>query len=478
MTETEDRGKHLRVAIVGAGPAGFYAAERLLNSTQPAFEIDIIDRVPTPFGLVRSGVAPDHQKIKAVSKVFDRVAQDDRCRFFGNLTFGEHVTREDLHRHYHAIIYATGAQADRHLDVPGEDLRRVYSATDFVAWYNGHPHYRDLHFDLSSPRVAIIGVGNVAVDVARMLCRSPNELAKTDIADYALETLRHSAVETVYLIGRRGPVQAAFTLPELKELQRFEDVTLVTRDEEMVLDEHSQKELEATSERSLQAKVEILRSLVGNRRAGANRKRLEIRFLLSSTAVRGDGSGCVGSLRLVRNELCRDERGRVRPQPTDQYETLRVGAVFRSVGYRGVALPDVPFDERQGVIPNERGRVIDPDSGQQLAGEYTAGWIKRGPTGQIGTNKADAAETIASLLADAQVGRLPQPENPAPEAPAMLIAQRQQHVFTYDDWQRLDTWEREHGAQRGRPRLKLTSIEDMLAVCGRARRRNRTLAMH
>jgi ferredoxin--NADP+ reductase len=459
----------LRVAVFGAGPAGFYVAEHLLRHADLVVDIDMFDRLPTPYGLVRAGVAPDHQKIKAVTAAFDKVAAHPRFRFFGGVELGKDLSVTDLRTHYHQIVYTTGAQTDRRMGIPGEDLPGSHPATEFVAWYNGHPDYRDCQFDLSQERVAVVGVGNVAVDVARILCRTPQELAKTDIADHALEALAHSRVREVYLLGRRGAAQAAFTNPEAKELGELPDADIVVRPEEVELDPVSREALEQSGDRASAKKVEILQSYAQRPTAGKPR-RLFVRFLVSPVAVLDNGAGGVGGIRLVRNRLVASATGAVQAQPTDQVEEVPAGLVFRSVGYRGVPLPGVPFDDKWGVVLNEKGRVLDPDSKHPLPGEYTAGWIKRGPTGVIGTNKPDAAETVAAMLDDAAAGHCVAPAEPDPAAVEHLVRQRQPHVVDWSDWLRLNALEIERGRPRGRPRVKFTRVDEMLDALGNRHR--------
>lgn len=451
----------LRVALIGAGPAGFYVAEHLLRRPDLVAEVDLFDRLPTPYGLVRAGVAPDHQKIKAVTGAFDKVAAHPRFRFFGGVELGKDVSPGDLRRHYHQIVYTTGAQTDRRMGIPGEDLFGSHPATEFVAWYNGHPDYRECLFDLSQERVAVVGVGNVAVDVARILCRTPEELARTDIAEHALQALRRSRVREVYLLGRRGAAQAAFTNPEIKELGELEAADVVVVPEEVELDPLSREALEMANDRAAMKKVEILRSYARRGVAGKPR-RLTLRFLVSPVAVLDDGAGAVGGIRLVRNRLVASATGAIQAQATDQLEELPVGLVFRSVGYRGVPLAGVPFDDKWGVVLNEKGRVLDPDTKRPLVGEYTAGWIKRGPTGVIGTNKPDAAETVAGMLEDLEAGHTLEPPEPDPAAAEALVRQRRPDVVAYADWLRLDALEVARGRARGCPRVKFTRVDEML----------------
>jgi len=466
MATVGSADRPLRVAIIGAGPTGFYAADHLLRVASPAVEVDLYDRLPTPFGLVRGGVAPDHQKIKSVTAAFDKVAAHPRFRFFGNVELGKHVTVDDLRRHYHQIVYCTGAQTDRRMGVPGEDLTGSHPATEFVAWYNGHPDYRDLTFDLSVERAAVVGVGNVAIDVARILCRTPEELAQTDIADHALEALRHSRIKEVYLLGRRGPAQAAFTNPEIKELGELADTDITVPAAEAALDDASRASLERTNDRATMKKVDIIQSYADRARTGKSRA-LVLRFLVSPVEVLGDDRGRVTGLTLVRNSLVATPTGTLQAKPTGEQEILPVGLVFRSVGYRGVPLPGVPFNESWAVILNEKGRVLDPVTKQPLPGEFTAGWIKRGPTGVIGTNKPDAAETVQGMLEDAAAGRLLTPAEPGADAAERLINERQPQWFSYANWLKVNETEVAKGRAGGRPRVKLARVDEMLAIAGR-----------
>jgi ferredoxin--NADP+ reductase len=453
----------LRVAIVGAGPTGFYAADQLLRQEGLVVEVDIFDRVPTPFGLVRFGVAPDHQKIKSVTATFDKIASDPRVRFYGCVELGKDITVEDLRAHYHQIFYATGAQTDRRMGIPGEDLKGSHPATEFVAWYNGHPDYQDHQFDLSAERAAVVGVGNVAIDVARILCRTPEELAKTDICDQALEALSRSRIREVYLLGRRGPAQAAFTNPEIKELGDLVGADVIVDPREVELDPLSRAALAKTPDRATAKKVDILQSFAKTPPTGKPR-RLVIRFLVSPVELVGNAAGEVAAIKLVRNELVETPTGTLQPRATDQVETLPVGLVFRSVGYRGVPLLGVPFNDKWGVILNEHGRVLDPVSRQPLVGEYTGGWIKRGPSGVIGTNKPDAAETVTCMLEDLARGATLTPSAPTAGAVDALVRARQPQCVCYDDWRYLDRLEVERGRAAGRPRVKFTRLDEMLGA--------------
>jgi ferredoxin--NADP+ reductase len=466
MAQVGSGGNPLRVAIIGAGPTGFYTAEHLMKQAGLAVEIDMYDRLPTPFGLVRGGVAPDHQRIKTVTKVYDRIAAKPTFRFYGYVEFGTDVTVDTLRGYYHQIVYCTGAETDRDMGIPGEDLKGSHAATAFVAWYNGHPDYRDCEFDLSRESAAVIGIGNVAVDVCRILCRTPEELEQTDIADYALEALRRSRVRKVYMVGRRGPVQAAFTSPEAKELGEMADADVIVLPEEVALDPLSKQQLAKSHDKGVERNVEILQEYSRLKPAGKSRQ-LTLRFLASPVELRGDAAGRVVRMRMVRNELYEEKDGSLRPRPTDRFEELEVGLVFRSVGYRGVPLPGVPFHDKWGVILNEKGRVIAPETKQPVLGEYTAGWIKRGPSGVIGTNKPDALETVNCMMEDLARGAVLAPAHPEVAAAEQLVRQRKPRVFSYADWLRLDEMEIARGKALGRPRLKFTRVEDMLAALGR-----------
>lgn len=466
MVQLGNDANPLRIAIIGSGPTAFYAADHFLKQKNLVVEIDMFDRLPTPYGLVRGGVAPDHQKIKSVTAAYDKTAAHPNFRFYGNVEFGRDITLADVRDYYHQVIYCTGAQTDRNMGIPGEDLQGSHAATEFVAWYNGHPDYRDCPFDLSQERAAVVGVGNVAVDVARILCRTPEELQATDIADYALEALSRSKIKEVYLLGRRGPAQAAFTNPEIKELGELAGANIYVPPAEAELDELSQTELDRSQDRLTMKKVEILQSYA-QQPGGSKPRQLVVRFLVSPVELLNDDKGRVRAVRLVKNKLQPTEAGTLRAEPTGEYEELPAGLVFRSVGYRGVPLPGVPFNNKWGVILNNKGRVINSDTQQPEVGQYCAGWIKRGPSGVIGTNKPDAVETVSCMLEDLAQGVTFQPTHPQREAIETLIRQRQPDYFTYADWLRLNEIEIVRGQERGRPRLKFTRVEDMLAALGR-----------
>ena len=447
----------VRIAVIGAGPAGFYAAGHLLKHSAE-IEVDMLERLPTPWGLVRSGVAPDHPKIKSVTRIYEKTAADPRFRYFGNIEVGRHIDREELRAHYHAILYATGAPADRPLGIPGEELSGSWAATDFVGWYNGHPDHPDLEFDLLRERALVIGNGNVALDVARMLVLSHDELARTDIADHALHALDRASIREVVVVGRRGPAQAAFTNPELLELGELSGADVIVDPAEL---ERALAVPDPTMDRTAESNVRILRDYAQRPPRGEPR-RIVLRFLLSPVELLPDERGHVAAVRLARNELVPGGGGGLRALPTGESETIPAGLVLRAIGYRGLPLPGVPFDERSGVIPGERGRVLGPTG--PLPGEYAVGWIKRGPTGVIGTNKKDAQETVDAILEDLAAGLLPEPPAPDPAELLETLRARQPELVSYAGWSEIDRHERARGEPAGRPRVKLTRIEEMLRV--------------
>jgi ferredoxin/flavodoxin---NADP+ reductase len=451
----------LRVAIVGSGPSGFYAAGHLLKSkSHPDLnvQVDVYDRLPTPWGLVRGGVAPDHPNIKAVSRVYEKTAAHPEFRFFGNVEYGTQLTHDDLHARYHAIIYAVGAQTDRRMGIPGEDLPGSWAATEFVAWYNGHPDYRDLEFDLSCERAVVVGNGNVAADVARMLALTREELAQTDVADHALDVLAESGIREIVVLGRRGPAQAAFTNPELLELGEMTDADVFVDPRDIEMDPLSRAWLESEAASSTQRKnVEILTGYAGRAPEG-KRRRIVLRFLVSPLELLGTER--VEGIRICRNEL-RDEGTGLRACSTDTIEELGCGIVFRSIGYRGTPVQGLPFDEARGTVPHEAGRILD-EQGAQLRGDYVVGWIKRGPTGIIGTNKRDAQETVDELFEDLAAGRLNEPADPSRDSLEELLAERAPDHVTYSGWEAIDAAEKAAGEPHGRPRVKLTRTEELL----------------
>lgn len=449
----------LRVAIVGAGPSGFYTAAALLKEA-PAVSIDLIDRLPAPYGLVRYGVAPDHPKIKMVDRVFEKLCLDPRVRFLGNVELGRDLSRDDLHAHYDQVVYAVGGQSDRRMGVPGEDLAGSHSSTAFVAWYSGHPDFLDLEVDLGCEAAAVVGVGNVAMDVARILARPADELATTDIADPALAALRESRVRDVYVLARRGPVQAKCSPPELKELGEIGGVRVVVEGADLELDPGSAAEAEG--DRQALKNLEILAGYA-NAEPAPSERRIHLRFFAAPVEITGE-DGRVTAIRVERTRLEDAGGGALRAVGTGEIETLPVGLVVRAIGYRSLPLAGLPFDDRNGVIPNQRGRIVDPATGAALPREYVVGWVKRGPTGLIGSNKPDGVETAAAMLED--LPALP-PLPTAATAPAAidaLFAERGARPVPFCDWQRIDAAEVEAGKPHGRPRVKFVRVADMLAA--------------
>ncbi len=455
-------GRRHRAVVVGAGPAGFYATDQLLEA---GFEVDLLDLLPTPFGLVRSGVAPDHPKIKSVTRVYDKTAAKPGFRFFGGVELGCDITRSELLERYHAVVYAIGTADDNRLGIPGEDRPGSYPATRFVAWYNGHPDACEEEFDLGARRAVVVGNGNVAVDVARMLVLEPDELAVTDTADHAIDILSSAGIEEVVLLGRRGPAQAAFTNPELRELGELTRADIDVDPKELELDEHSARWLEEEADATARRNVEILRDFAARPPAGKSH-RVSLRFLRSPVEVLGEGEhGPVTGLRVVRNRIERDGDGRLRAVPTNEFEELECGLVLRSIGYRGRPVDDVPFDERRGLIRNAGGRVCDEES-RSHRGEYVVGWIKRGPSGVIGTNKKDAADTVAKIVEDAEAGRLNEPVDASAEGAEAWIRERVPSTVTWEGWCAIDEQERRAGEPQSRPRVKLVRMQDLIDAAG------------
>lgn len=449
----------LRIAIIGSGPASFYAAADLFKQESLVVEIDMFDRLPTPYGLVRGGVAPDHQKIKNVIKIYERTAQHPRFRFFGNVTLGEDIQREELLKHFDCIIYGVGAQSDRQMGIPGEDLTGSFSATEFVGWYNGHPDFMDRKFDLSVEKVAVIGMGNVAVDVARILSKTTEELAQTDIADDALQALKESQVKEIYMIARRGPVQAAFTPPEARELLELEQTVTLVDPQALELDSASQQELETTKQKDTVRNFELIKKMAENHEDEKSRK-LRVLFLYSPVEVQGE-AGRVSGIKLVKNQLV-EAKGRVKAVATEEFEELSVGLVFRSIGYQGVAIAGVPYDDWSGTIPNEEGRVMDPATKTVMPQDYVVGWAKRGPSGVIGTNKPDAIETTKNLIKDYQGQQVEDSDAFKAKAVEDWLKAKNIDYVTFEGWKVLDQIEVEAGAKKGKPREKITHIDEML----------------
>ncbi len=448
------------VAIVGSGPSGFFAAASLLKAADASenidMAVDMLEMLPTPWGLVRSGVAPDHPKIKSISKQFEKTAEDPRFRFFGNVVVGEHVEASELTERYDAVIYAVGAQSDRALNIPGEDLPGSIAAVDFVGWYNAHPHFEQATPDLSGARAVVVGNGNVALDVARILVTDPEVLALTDIADHALESLRPCGVHEVVIIGRRGPLQTAFTTLELRELADLEGVDVIVDPAQL---EGITEEDAAAAGKTTKQNIKVLRDYAA-RAPRPGHRRIVFRFFTSPIEIKGDGK--LESIVLGRNELVTDESGRVAAKDTGEREELPVQLVVRSVGYRGVPTPGLPFDEKGATIPNTGGRVAGRRN------EYVVGWIKRGPTGVIGTNKKDSQDTVDTLLEDLAGSEQQDELADFPDDHAVRLADwlasRQPNLITSAHWEVIDRHERAAGEPHGRPRVKLPNLAELLRI--------------
>jgi len=446
------------VAIVGSGPSGYFAAASLLKfadaDDDADVRVDMLEMLPTPWGLVRSGVAPDHPKIKSISAQFEKTALDPRFRFFGNIVVGEHVHAAELAERYDAVIYAVGAQSDRSLGIPGEDLPGSVAAVDFVGWYNAHPHFEEMAPDISSGRAVVVGNGNVALDVARILVTDPDVLATTDIADHALKSLHDRGVEEVLIVGRRGPLQAPFTTLELRELGDLEglgDVDVIVDPADLA--DISDADVEAAG-KTVRNNIKVLRGYAEREPRGAKR-RIVFRFRTSPIEIKGDGR--VESIVLGRNELV-DDNGRIVAKDTGEREEVPAQLVVRAVGYRGVPTPGLPFDERSGTIPHADGRI------EGSRNEYVVGWIKRGPTGVIGSNKKDSQETVDTLLADLAGADLADVDAEHSEALVEWLLSRQPKLITDDHWKLIDEYERSAGQEGGRPRVKVTSVAELLRI--------------
>jgi ferredoxin--NADP+ reductase len=442
--EVHARRRPLTVAIVGSGPAAMYAADELL--IQQGVRVNVFEKLATPYGLVRAGVAPDHQNTKRVTRLFDKVTRDRRFRFYLNVEVGKQLSHADLLAHHHAVVYAVGAPDDRRLDIEGMGLPGTGTATEMVAWINGHPDFADLPVDLSHERVVIVGNGNVALDVARLLTSDPDDLARTDIADHALAAFRGSAVREVVIAARRGPAQSAFTLPELIGLTASSEVVLSAADHQLVA-----ADLATASDALTKRKLEIL-STLGDDSTPSSRPRILLAYRLTPNRV-------LGEQRATGMEFS--------VTGTDETRLLGTGLVLTSIGYRGKPIRDLPYDESSAVVPNDRGRVVEPASGEPVPGAYVAGWIKRGPSGFIGTNKSCSLQTVQSLVADFNAGKLTDPVA-KPEALASLVHARQPDAIDAAGWRAIDAAEIARGSDDGRPRNKFTEVSAMLAAAAGA----------
>ena len=447
----------VRVAVVGSGPSGSYAAIELLDRGGPSMNVDVYDRLPTPGGLARAGVAPDHLSTKGVAEVFAERARDKRIRYFFNIEVGTHISAEELAQRYDAVIYAVGASSSRALGIDGEDLPGSHAATEFVAWYNGHPDYAHYEFDLSARRAIVVGNGNVALDVARVLTASADHLRRSDIAPHALKALAESNIEDVVVLGRRGAIHAACTSPELQALGHVDGVRVQIDPSDLELTPADEALLQASL--PARSKHRIFASFADGEWPESKRT-ITFRFLESPRSILGTDR--VEGLEVTRNRLV-EEGGRSRVEPMDETGVIESGLILRSVGYRGVPLRGLPFDEENGTFPNEAGRVLDPATGAPRPGIYTAGWMKRGPSGVIGTNKECSRETVSALLDDIRSGALTPPQGTLADIETML-RRRQPELFGWDGWRRIDEYELLSGRAMHRPRVKVSDRTELIAI--------------
>ncbi|XP_061343855.1 NADPH:adrenodoxin oxidoreductase, mitochondrial [Gastrolobium bilobum] len=458
----------LRVCVVGSGPAGFYTAEKMLKAQQQA-QVDIIDRLPTPFGLVRSGVAPDHPETKIVINQFSRVAQHERCSFFGNVTLGSTISLSELRNLYHVVVLAYGAESDRSLGIPGENLKGIQSAREFVWWYNGHPDGRNLDPDLKSTDTAVIlGQGNVALDVARILLRPTTELATTDIASHALATLEESSIRMVYLVGRRGPAQAACTAKELREVLGIRNLDISIQECDLLLNPTEEEELK--SNRIKRRVCELLSKAATSRPKPASLNQRELHFVFfrkpDSFQESKDRTGHVSGVHLEKTVVKGAGPGKQIAIGTGEFEDIKCGMVLKSIGYKSVPVDGLPFDHKKGIVPNVRGRVLSDTSDPTVIEEglYVCGWLKRGPTGIIATNLYCAEETVSSISEDLEKGALIS-SSALPklgrEGLLQLLHERNVKIVSFNDWERIDSEERRHGSSRNKPREKLATWDEL-----------------
>ena len=454
MNSIGSENKPLEVAIIGSGPSGYYAAQSLFGS-EKKINITMFDRLPTPYGLVRGGVAPDHQKIKNVIRVYEKISISPGFQFIGNVLVGKDISIDDLRNNFHATIFACGAETDRKLGIPGEDLQGSHTATAFVGWYNGHPDYRDLSFDLSQEIAVVVGQGNVAADVSRILSKTADELKQTDIADHALQQLAESKIKEIHVIGRRGPVQAKFTPEELKEFGELEDCNPVVDSSTLQLNEASQKELESPEGRTNVKNFEVFKDFA-NRDLTKKNRSCFFRFLEGPIELMGTER--LEGILLAKNSLSGDPF-KQRAEKTGETVEQKCGILFRSIGYNGIPIEGVPFDEKEGIFPNDKGRLLD--NGSVVNSVYVTGWIKRGPSGIIGTNKPDSAETVNCLLED--IEKI-DGEKPGNSGIMKILSEKQIRSVNYDGWKKIDEAEVKRGEPKGKPREKFTRIEEMLDI--------------
>ncbi|XP_027340196.1 NADPH:adrenodoxin oxidoreductase, mitochondrial isoform X2 [Abrus precatorius] len=455
----------LRVCVVGSGPAGFYTAEKAHQQAQ----VDIIDRLPTPFGLVRSGVAPDHPETKIVINQFTRVAQHERCSFFGNVILGSSISLSELRELYHVVVLAYGAESDRSLGIPGENLKGIHSAREFVWWYNGHPDGRNLDPDLKSTDTAVIlGQGNVALDVARILLRPTVELATTDIASHALATLEESSIRVVYLVGRRGPAQAACTAKELREVLGIHNLDISILESDLLLTPADEEELKSNR---IQRRVYELLSKAATskpKHVGSNKRELNFVFFRKPDSFQElrDRGGHVSGVHFEKTVLKSVEPGKQIAVGAGEFEDIKCGMVLKSIGYKSVPVDGLPFDHKKGIVPNDRGRVLSDSSDPSVLerGLYVCGWLKRGPTGIIATNLYCAEETVSSISEDLEKGVLilsSASPKPGRDGLLQLLGNRNVRIVSFSEWEKIDSEERRLGSSRNKPREKLATWDEL-----------------
>ncbi|MEH6825056.1 MAG: FAD-dependent oxidoreductase [Motiliproteus sp.] len=459
-TGTETRP--LKAAIIGSGPSGFYAAEGLLKRDGLNVEVDMFEYLPTPFGLVRAGVAPDHQSIKSISNIYERIAQLDNFNFWGNVEFGRDISIEELEARYDLVIFALGAQSDRALCIPGENLQGCHSATAFVGWYNGHPDYRDYPVDLSGKRAVIIGMGNVATDIARILALSPAEMAQTDLPDYAVEALLNSQIEEIEIVARRGPLQAAFTPVGVRKFTMLEQAVACVDPAELQLEAASQALLEQTQDKRLLNNLAFLNKISAHR-PGSKKRCIRFLFRRSPVEIIGSG-GQVQGVKLAKNELFEDDFGNLKLSLSQACETHPAGLVFNSIGYQVEPIAGVQLDPGRGVIANREGRLIDLATDRVIPRRYVVGWAKRGANGVIGTNKKDSLATLAHLFEDLDQYSMPAAERPLAEDTAQWLTGKGVRFVRFEEWQRIDAAELSLGDRQGKPREKITSVQQMMEM--------------
>ncbi len=457
--------RRLKAAIIGSGPSGFYAAEGLLKREGLNAEVDMFEYLPTPYGLVRAGVAPDHQSIKSITNIYERIAQQPNFRFWGHVEFGRDITIEELQARFDVVVFAIGAQSDRAMCIKGEALQGCHSATAFVGWYNGHPDYRDYPIDLSGKRAVIIGMGNVAMDIARILALSPAEMAKTDLADYAVQALANSPIETIEIVARRGPLQAAFSPVGVRKFADLEQAVACVDPAELKLEAVSQRLLEQTQDKRILRNLAFFNRIQANR-TDANKKTIRFLFRRSPIEIVG-AEGHVQGIKLASNELFEDPLGNLKLSQSEASETHPADLVFNSIGYQVKPVEGVQVDQSRGVIANREGRMIDLATDRVIPGRYVVGWAKRGANGVIGTNKRDSLATLKHLFDDiAQWSAAPNDKPSQEQDTARWLTSKGVRFVRFDEWQQIDATELSQGDRTGKPREKITSVQQMIELLG------------